>query len=248
MATGTVPDEVTMARYRMDQVDQAPESPGLYAWYVKFHADRPDWELSPTSDGDASIDGFTRLLIKYAGYFEPLPVTLRGRGSYGAKWSGSLELDFPLRPPEAEIEGEATNDSGIDPHVQERLKGAVESEPRRRVMSQILSAAVPVFSSPVYIGVAGNLRQRLSQHYEDFTDARDYLRTHPSAVESMKYQGRNFGYRAAGRLIALEHLEVWVLELGEEFQEYCSVENIREAAESAEWLMHRMFGPTLGRR
>lgn len=246
MATGTVPDEVTMARYRMDQVDQAPESPGLYAWYVKFHADRPDWELTPTADGDASIDGFTKLLMKYAGYFEPLPVTLQGRGSYGSKWSGSLELDFPLRPPEPEAD--SPNSPGLDPQVRERLKGAVESEPRRRVMSHILSVAVPVFSSPVYIGVAGNLRQRLNQHYEDFTDARDYLRTHPSAVNSMKHHGKNFGYRAAGRLIALERLEVRVMELGEQFQEYCSVENIREAAESAEWLMHRMFGPTLGRR
>ncbi|WP_380277440.1 GIY-YIG nuclease family protein [Kitasatospora purpeofusca] len=228
----------------MLDVDQAPESPGLYAWYVNFSAGPHDWKMQPSPDGDQAIEGFLRLLRKYAGYYEPLPIALRGSGSYGATWEGELELDTPMREP-----GAAT--SGVDVEEDKRLEilmGSLDNEERRRVMATIMEMASPVFSSPLYIGVATNLRDRLRTHRRNFTKTYEWLREHPEDTETVRAKAKSFGARAAARNIAMANLEAWIIDIGETGSDDLTTKHLRDTAESAEWLLHRMYAPILGRQ
>ena len=237
-------DGLSLTHFSMRDVDQAPESPGLYAWYVSFRAGPHDWKIQPSPDGDQAIDGFLGLLRKYAGFYEPLPIGLTGRGSYGAKWEGSLELDFPLRE---NAEGASAGDEEGMRRI-DKLMTSLGNEERRRVMATILEKASPVFSSPLYIGVAENLRQRLKQHRQDFTKTHDWLRENPEHTETVRARGKSFGQRAAARNIAMEHLEAWVIDLADEENDEVTKKHLRNTAESAEWLLHRLYSPILGRQ
>ncbi|MQS14745.1 GIY-YIG nuclease family protein [Streptomyces kaniharaensis] len=237
-------DALSLINFSMRDVDQAPESPGLYAWYVSFRAGPHDWKIKPGPNGDQAIEGFLNLLRKYAGYYEPLPIGLAGRGAYGAKWQGSLELDYPLREPQDETrvnEDDAAKRLDI-------LMDSLDTEDRRRIMATILQRSAPVFSAPLYIGVAENLRQRLSQHRRDYTKSYDWLRDHPEDAEEVKARGKSFGARAAARNIAMEHLEAWVIDLADEENDEVTKKHLRNTAESAEWLLHRLYSPILGRQ
>lgn len=237
-------DSISLSHFSMLDVDQAPESPGLYAWYVSFRAGPHDWKIKPSANGDQAIEGFLNLLRKYAGYYEPLPIDLSGRGSYGAKWEGSLELDYPLREP---AEGAHAGDDDLLQRL-EMLTGSLDTEERRRVMSSILHKASPVFSSPLYIGVATNLQERLRKHRLDYTRTHDWLREHPEDAETIRTRGKNFGQRAAARSIAMEHLEAWIIDLADEENDEVTKKHLRNTAESAEWLLHRLYSPILGRQ
>ncbi|WEH16316.1 hypothetical protein [Streptomyces sp. VNUA24] len=232
------------SHYSMLDVDQAPETPGLYAWYVSFRASPHDWKMKPSPEGDQAIEGFLRLLRKYAGYYEPLPIALRGRGSYGVAWEGELELDTPLRDPD---EGSHAASAEEDKRLA-ILMNSLASEERRRVMATILEMASPVFSSPLYIGVAENLRERLRTHRRDFTKAYDWLREHPEDAETVRTKGKTFGARAAARNMAMGHLEAWVIDLGDQADNAVTIKHLRNTAESAEWLLHRLYAPILGRQ
>ncbi|MFG2956392.1 hypothetical protein ACGF5O_22045 [Streptomyces sp. NPDC048291] len=241
-----------IVRYSMPHVDQAPDTPGLYAWYVSFRAGPHDWKLRAGKNGDEATEGFLNLLRKYAGYYEPLPINLSGRGSYGARWQGEIALDSPLGPPDgpdAPTSVDAEDDTEAEAVLRlEKLMGSLDTENRRRVMSTILTQAIPVFSSPLYIGVAENLKQRLIQHRQKFTRAHDYLREHPQDADAVRAHGRSFGERAAARNIAMEHLEAWVIDLGDEQNDEITKKQLRNTAESAEWLLHRLYSPILGRQ
>ncbi|URN08546.1 GIY-YIG nuclease family protein [Actinomadura madurae] len=223
----------------MLDVDQTPESPGLYAWYATFQASNQDWKFKPDGASDGAILGFLNLLRRYASYYEPLPIDLAGRGAYGSRWEGLLEIDFPLRPEESESTDE--DRLGV-------LLDTLGSEDRRRVMATLLKAATPVFSSPLYIGVAENLQNRLKQHKRDFEQADEWLRDHPEDAQVIKLRGKSFGQRAAARGISMNNLEVWVIHLEENDQNGVTVKEVRKTAESTEWLLHRLYSPILGKQ
>lgn len=229
-------------RYSMLDVDQAPESPGIYAWYVKFLATQQDWRLRASPDGDLAIGGFLGLIEKYARYYEPVPIELSGRGSYGARWEGEIARDYALGDRDEES-GESAKSTKF-----ERLIDSLDTESRRKILAHALESSAPVFSAPLYIGVAEDLRSRLRQHRRDFSRASEWLHDHPEDSEEIRLRGKNFGHRAAARGIAMEHLDVWVLDLAEEQNSGLSVDQLRSMAESVEWLLHRLYTPILGRQ
>lgn len=237
-------DDLPIPRFSMHEVDQAPERPGLYAWYAAFVASPRDWEFQASPNGDLAINGFLGVIRKYAGYFEPMPIGLTGRSSYGARWDGSLMIDFPLRS------GEPSAQDGTQQPDQElaALADALDTEERRKVMAMILRDAAPLFSSPLYVGVAENLRSRLQAHRREFTRAADWLREHPEDMERVRLGGKSFGPRAAARGIAMEHLEVWIMALDPDCDPSLTTKHLRNTAEAAEWLLHRLYSPTLGRQ
>lgn len=230
-------------RYSMLDVDQVPESPGIYAWYVQFQATEQDWRLKASPDGDLAIEGFLGLIEKYAGYYEPVPIKVTGRGTYGARWDGEMARDYALGD-RAGASGENTRSSA----KLEKLIDSLDTESRREVLARILESTAPIFSSPLYIGVAENLRNRLRQHRRDFSAASEWLRDHPEDLEKIRLRGKDFGHRAAARGIAMEHLNVWVLDLAEDGTSGLPVSHLRATAESVEWLLHRLYTPILGRQ
>lgn len=237
------------SRFGMLEVEQAPESPGIYAWYATFQASAQDWETKPVGGQDASIEGFLGLLREYASYYEPLPITLRGSAPYGGRWDGVLELDHGVNRHES-----PSQDEGVDRRERERrerdreaLDNTISSQTGRRLLAQFLGRATPVFSSPLYIGVAENLNERLQRHRTSYNKAMEWLRSNPNDADRLRGDARTFGQRAASRGIAMENLEAWVIDL-KALESDIPVKSLRESAQSAEWLLHRLFAPILGRQ
>ncbi|MCG7607947.1 MULTISPECIES: hypothetical protein [Mycobacterium] len=232
-------------RYSMLDVSEAPEAPGIYAWYAAFRATEQDWQFQPGPTGDEALGPFAELICRYGGQFEPLAVQLSGQGAYGARWRGDLAVDFPF------AEGGSSsghNDGGESAQqTHPRIMKAVETPGARKVVAKLLEHATPTFSTPLYIGVAEDLRRRLTDHKKSYSKAMSWLRDHPEDIAAIKLAGKSFGERAAARNIAMERLEVWVIDLEEELSELSS-EQLREMAESAEWILHRIYSPILGRR
>lgn len=242
-------EEHAASRFGMLEVEQAPESPGIYAWYVTFRASAHDWETRPVDGHDSSIEGFLGLLREYASYYEPLPITLRGSAPYGGRWDGALELDHGVisRDSYEKDDGSDRREKERREQDREALDNTISSQTGRRLLAQFLSRTTPVFSSPLYIGVAENLNERLQRHRNSYSRAMEWLRSNPHDVDRLKRDAKTFGQRAAARGIAMENLEAWVIDL-KELELDASVNSLRESARSAEWLLHRLFAPILGRQ
>lgn len=240
-------DTPGIQKFGMSEVDRVPEGPGIYAWYAKFRAGKYDWVARPENGQDAAIESFLDLIRHYASYYEPMPIDLKGAAPYGGHWSGSLELDHGLPRSVARFdEGNPVNETLEKDR--DALEVVISSESSRQILAELLSGITPVFSAPLYIGVAENLQSRLKKHRATYTSAIDWLADHPHGVEELRLKANSFGLRAAARGIAMEHLEVWIIDLNSKYGSENSIADLRVTARSAEWLLHRLFSPTLGRK
>jgi hypothetical protein len=141
---------------------------------------------------------------------------------------------------------ESDSDTRLDLQLGETAKDREE----RRLLSQLLRAAPPVFASPLYIGVATNLRQRLSDHKKSFERASTAIRQRPDLASSLQLRGKDLGTRLAGAGIPLERLECWVLPAPGMMSVPSDMAQgkQRSVAQAAEWVLQRIFQPILGRQ
>ncbi|BDB59768.1 hypothetical protein [Rhodococcus sp. RDE2] len=238
-----------LRRISMLEVDGAPTSPGLYAWYVK----PPVGVFDVDANDDASAALFLDTLHRYALLYEPPPIDLKGASSYGTRWVGELKADYVLATlgislgdkGSAKIEAPNSNDEAS---VAPSLYAIAASASKRKLLASILQHIIPEFSTPLYIGISNDLKKRLIRHKQDFTRVSDYLRQRPEERDRAIKIARTFGHRAAAREVAMEDLEVWILELDKLRESDLSPADIREVTSSAEWFLHKMYSPILGRR
>ncbi len=161
-----------MTPLQFHQLDQAPEAPGIYAWYHQLVLSDADIEVclrdidSATSASDKEAVA-RRFLEKFVfSYYSETP--------YLVQIAGALKPTF----------------SGPVPYVSEvsaSLVTRIANSPMRlRTLKEALTTMVPVFSSPLYIGMAQNLRSRLRAHkrwIERLGEARLLAEEEPSLEE-----------------------------------------------------------------
>lgn len=143
------------------EVDLAPESPGVYAWYSRLVISKADIEQiiekvnsAKTESEQAALAEVERALDRFIfnPYREsPYRVQLRG----------------PLKP---RFSGDIDHEPSKSDSLMARL---VESPERFRAIADILSNAAPWFTAPLYIGMAVNLRGRLRTHKNKILEFRD---------------------------------------------------------------------------
>ncbi|MBN4927159.1 hypothetical protein IEU95_09965 [Hoyosella rhizosphaerae] len=224
-------------------MDDAPSAPGIYAWYARMQTGSEDWKIRTQDGRDVSTDAFADLLRQYASYHQPRPIPLRGEASYGGRWAGSLALEQPLDfISEMRSNGEDLPDEASD------LYDTISSESGRKILATMLDQAIPVFSSPMYIGVAKDLNDRLLRHRTDFDKGVQWLSKNPGEAESLATRAKNFGLRAAAKGLAMEQLEVWVIETSPSGMGDVDAVQLRSIAHTTEWLLHKIFAPVLGKR
>ena len=161
------------------EVDLAPPSPGIYAWYARLALAENDWKPRVRGNTDAAASDLTAAVSDYCRVHHPCPVHLRGDGSYGLNWSGTLSRESVVD------DGSHHPDSRLDKGL-----GDIPMDPnKRRILSNLLRASAPVFASPLYIGVATNLRVRLNEHKVDYENAKILLRNKPSSAAKMQFEG-----------------------------------------------------------
>ncbi|WP_422402999.1 hypothetical protein [Pseudomonas sp. GZD-209] len=143
------------------ELDQAPEEPGVYAWYSRLVISKADIDLAikqiilarEKSIYDARVT-VEMILDKFVfGPYQETPYQVSLRGQLKPKFIGEV-LHEPSK-----------SDTLID-----RL---IHEPERLRVIADVLRKAAPWFTAPLYIGMAKNLRSRLLQHRKKIVNLRD---------------------------------------------------------------------------
>jgi hypothetical protein len=229
-----------IATYRCLDVDEAPETPGLYAWYGLLGAGPLDWELRIEHGEDAGEVTCRHLLHSHTTRFVPPRLEIEARSPFDIRLRGYLQ-DALADKLQAKFD---------DDEAKEDLLSSILTKPtHRKWLLQALNAATPILSSPIYIGVAANLRTRLLQHAEAFYKLAD-ARVHGLSDEH-RYQllkNKNFAARAIGMGFTPDTLSVWTLELSSLCDDSTDAEILRKIAEAAEWFLNRWHRPLAGRR
>lgn len=192
------------------EIDLAPETPGVYAWYSRLvisKADiddivkrvqmaRQDSEAKARAVVDEALDRFI-----FSPYREtPYQVALRGQ----------------LKP---KFSGEVLHEPGKS----DSLIGRLASNPERfRTVSEVLKTVAPWFTAPLYIGMATNLRVRLKQHRNKIVELRD-LQGQASIDDSAE---AGFANQVAARNFDPTNLFVHIAEVDVDTGEHNDLENI----------------------
>lgn len=191
------------------EIDQAPEVPGVYAWYSKLVISRADIEAvirnvtAAHQDGEAQaravVEGALNSFI-FGPYQEsPYQVTMRGQ----------------LKP---KFIGEVLHEPSKSDSLIERL---AEDPERFRVIADVLKNVAPWFTAPLYIGMAKNLRARLKQHRNKIVELRDI---HGGGVDIAAEAG--FANQVVARNFDPTNLFVHIAEVNVDSGEHNDLENI----------------------
>lgn len=213
-------------KLRWVDLQQAPASPGVYAWY--YEPEITDFDLDAaliairerTAAGDrvgAEAVVNTLLSDHVMSYFrqDPFDVVLSG----------------PLKPRHV---GSAEHDQRLSPALVQRL---LEDPDRLRPLRDILGGTAPYFASPLYVGMSDNLRSRLARHrtlIEKFR--REGFRRAPADATGQSEEA-GFARRVVGRRIPPDRLFVMTCETDQVVDLHLDLEN----------LFNRMYYPILGR-
>lgn len=237
--TGSAGKDMQPARLGALHLDRAPTEPGIYAWYARIALSEGDWRPRVQNGTDVAGGDLTAALNDYVRLHQPGPISLRGLASYHLAWAGEI------RQQGVSDEAEPGSGTRLDLHTAE-----VSDDPEaRQLLSALLRAAPPVFASPLYIGVATNLRQRLAEHKRSFEAASAVIRRSPEQAALLQHRGKDLGARLAGAGIPLERLECWVLPAsGMAMPSDGAQAKQRSVAQAAEWVLQRIFQPILGRK
>lgn len=142
------------------KLSEAPERPGVYAWYVRLALGEADLsEFEQAVEAKRQTGGNPAPIVQETleqHFFHPFQET-----AYSVKLSGALKPRYV---------GELLHQPATSEGLIERLS----NDPARlRPIANVLGAAAPFFTAPLYIGMARNLRARLAQHksgIESFAD------------------------------------------------------------------------------
>lgn len=139
--------------YKWHEIDKIPQRPGIYSWYLKLHISKADIEdvmkkvimIKDESHDEARkiIEGFIFKFILNPYKEEPYEVLIKGK----------------LKP---RYNGLVYNDQN---EISETLVLKILENPDVLYsLVNIISDVSPYFNSPLYIGMAADLRKRLKQH------------------------------------------------------------------------------------
>ncbi|WNG43788.1 hypothetical protein F0U60_06525 [Archangium minus] len=238
-----------------DETHRAAESPGLYAWYGSLYASVADYKREVDAEGkDIGTIRFRRLLARHMLRYQPFPIDMRGRNTFGADWRGALE-DKSQDPIQDIILGRtegATELSDDAKGFSQKLDRVANDAKTRGLLVRVLETATPAISAPIYVGVAKNLRERLGQHVSLYKNLKDVIGSDEEKLrllrEKIRQEGLGFAHRAIAMDFGPEQLRVITLDIKSLVGDQASDEELREVAGVAEWLLNRWHRPFAGRR
>ena len=204
------------------EIENTPEVPGLYAWYLKLRFGKAD----RNSPGD-----WKSQMYQYIEQHKRPGMNIDAKAPLGLQFQGIIEHNI------------LTSDD-IDQQLSSDFK---EIE----LISNILGEAAPHFASPLYIGIASkSLNQRLMSHKRLINRLRDQKELSNTdfageANAAQREADKTFASRVVARNIDVNHLIVYIVEV--DTKSYSSTQ-INEALRSAEYLINRIYHPVLGRR
>lgn len=207
--------------YQWATIGHIPEASGVYAWYylvditdrdIQVAIDRLRVSVDAGDDAEARasvVAFFQRFVFRF---FEEEPYVASIRGALKPHYRGEL----PHRPSE------------LSSQFVDRI---VDDPERLWTLQKVLRQSVPLFASPIYIGMSQNLRKRVGAHVKLVEQQREGGGVRGNDPDS------NFARRVVEREMAPSRLRVAITVIESDIAEYLDAENI----------LNRINYPILGR-
>jgi hypothetical protein len=192
------------------EIDLAPETPGVYAWYSRLAISKADIDAIVKRVNEAKLDGEAKAREEVEDALDRFIFSPYRETPYQVALRGQLKPKF-------------TGEVAHEPSRSESLVGRLAANPERfRAISDILKTAAPWFTAPLYIGMAINLRSRLKQHRNKIVELRD-LQGHGSIEDAAE---AGFANQVVARNFDPTNLFVHIAEVNVDTGEHNDLENI----------------------
>lgn len=216
--------------YGWIQIEEIPESAGIYAWYYIPMISDNEIEKLKVKITEAKHQGehqfaydtvltFLQVNVFKAFQEEPYRATLEGQ--LKPRYGGDIEHIFNIS--------------------EELIERIVEQPERLSNIKSILQNSIPEFASPIYIGMSELLRQRLRRHKSLIQHYFEYMQSetsnHRTSDNSSHLdQDQSFALEIFRRKLVPSNLYVAVRVI-EDTESFLDIEN----------LLNRLYYPLLGR-
>lgn len=192
------------------EIDLAPETPGVYAWYSRLVISKADIDAIVKRIKEAKLIGDAEARAEVESALDRFIFSPYRETPYQVALRGQLKPKFS---------GEVVH----EPSRSESLVGRLAANPERfRTIADVLKSAAPWFTAPLYIGMAINLRSRLKQHRSRIVELRD-LQGHGSIDDVVE---AGFANQVVARDFDPTNLFVHIAEVNVETGEHNDLENI----------------------
>lgn len=192
------------------EIDTAPETSGIYAWYAKLSISKADISDAINRVSSAKLIGIIaareevdQTLERFIfGPYRESPYEVLLRGQLKPKYGG-------------EISHEPVKSESL-------INRLVENPERLSIIADVLKIASPSFTAPLYIGMATNLRKRLRQHSTKISELREFRNT----SDMLESNEAGFAKQVAARNFDPTNLFVQIAEIPVDSTEHNDIENI----------------------
>lgn len=231
-----------ITKYDCLNVDEAPTSTGLYAWYGINEISNLDYKIEIVNGVDLGISRTSKRLSDISKRYAMPDISLRGEGAFSTRWNGSFR-DETINNLINYID---TLDNEIDDC--KLIREILVQPAERDKLSKIIGSVVPYTSAPIYIGVAENLKQRLTTHADNVKILSELLASRKTNREELiancRKHKNNFAIRAVSMGFKVESLNVYVFNV----DKFLGCTNNRKVSELAEWFLNKWNKPILGEK
>lgn len=198
-------------RLSYTEISVAPETSGVYAWYSSLKIGAQDLK-----DFERNVVDKRSNRSEAAGYIEEALNNLVFKKYREDDYQ--IILQGALKP---KYEGEAKHMPRASSSLVDRL---IEEPARINIIAEAISTAAPYFTAPLYIGMARNLRERLTRHKQLIESLYDSIRSRDGL--DIKDGDAGFARQVVARGFDPMSLFVHVQEIDVKTNEQVDVESI----------------------
>jgi hypothetical protein len=197
--------------YSWPEIEQVPETTGVYAWYSRLEIGRADVEGVIAEVTEAKEKGdVQKARAVFSGALDRFVFGPYKESPYRVELRGALKPRFG---------GEVNHEPSRSESLLDRL---VDQPDRFRKIAAILAGVAPGFTAPLYIGMAINLRSRLRKHKRRIIELRD----NGGSPSTDDLADAGFANQVAARGFEPTNLFVMIAEVPVETTEHNDIENI----------------------
>jgi hypothetical protein len=224
----------------INDVHEAPENNGIYVWYARLNIGKAVYDDACAGGTDKASEETNKAVMQHVYKHAHQPLKISASANFSVSWAGNIESYY----------NNLVNSNSAtvidEQYYQKSVEKAVANHQTRSVFLDLIKKSFPIFSSPLYIGIATDqtLRERLLSHKNIFMSC--WERT----VEDLEYPQRlknpkNFGERAIKIGLRPSDLFFYTMHI---IDETISNQEKKNIIESAEWVLNRCASPILGKK